>query len=94
MDGSTAALINTVSGAGAAALATVVTNPFDALKTRIQVAPDRYRNMWHAFKMVTTENVGGRWRGRALFDGLGLRMGRKAVSSALVWGMYEGMVRN
>lgn len=94
MDQGTAVLINTMSGAGAGALATAVTNPFDALKTRIQVAPGRYRNMWHAFKIIALEKEGARWRGRALFDGLGLRMGRKAVSSAVVWGLYEGMLRD
>ncbi|KAL7273866.1 hypothetical protein RUND412_003248 [Rhizina undulata] len=93
MDYSTAAAINTISGAGAGALATAITNPFDALKTRIQVAPEKYRNLWHAASMVVMEDAAGRWKGRALFDGLGLRMARKAVSSAVVWGLYEGMVR-
>lgn len=92
MDNSVAAMINTVSGAGAGALATAITNPFDALKTRIQVDPGRYRNLWQAAKMVVTEES-GRMRGRALFDGLGLRIARKAVSSAVVWTIYEGLVR-
>lgn len=92
MDGGTAAAINTLSGAGAGALATTITNPFDTLKTRIQVDPGRYRNLWHAARMVVMED-GGRFRGRALFDGLGLRIARKAVSSAVVWGIYEGLIR-
>ncbi|KAH0603647.1 uncharacterized protein H6S33_007306 [Morchella sextelata] len=92
MDNSVAAMINTVSGAGAGALATAITNPFDALKTRIQVDPGRYRNLWQAAKLVVTEES-GRMRGRALFDGLGLRIARKAVSSAVVWTIYEGLVR-
>ncbi|CAZ81354.1 unnamed protein product [Tuber melanosporum] len=91
MDVGTAAGINVLSGAGAATLATAITNPFDALKTRIQVSPGRYRNLWHAAKVVVKED--GRWKGRALFDGLGLRIARKAVSSAVVWGIYEGLVR-
>jgi solute carrier family 25 protein 38 len=91
MDGKTAAVVNVVSGAGAGALATAITNPFDTLKTRIQVAPEKYRNLWHAAKVVIAED--GRWKGRALFDGLGLRIARKAVSSAVVWGIYEGLVR-
>lgn len=92
MDDNTAMLVNAASGAGAAAAATAVTNPFDALKTRIQVDPERYRNMWSAAKIVWSEG-GGRWKGRALFDGLGLRVARKAISSALAWGLYERMVR-
>jgi solute carrier family 25 protein 38 len=30
---------------------------------------------------------------KSLFDGLGLRMGRKAVSSALAWTLYEELIR-
>lgn len=92
MDTSMAAAINTVSGAGAGALATAITNPFDTLKTRIQVDPGRYRNLWHATKIVVMEDS-GRFKGRALFDGLGLRIARKAISSAVVWSIYEGLVR-
>jgi solute carrier family 25 protein 38 len=93
MDDNMAMVVNAAAGAGAAAAATAVTNPFDALKTRIQVNPEKYRNMWTAAKIVCTEEAGRRWRGRALFDGLGLRVARKAVSSALAWGLYERMVR-
>jgi len=95
MDDNTAMVINSISGAGAAAAATAVTNPFDALKTRIQVDPDKYRNMFTAAKLVWNEEGPGgrRWKGRALFDGLGLRVARKAVSSAMAWGLYERMVR-
>jgi solute carrier family 25 protein 38 len=30
---------------------------------------------------------------KSLFDGLGLRMGRKALSSALAWTLYEELIR-
>ena len=94
LDDNTAMVVNACAGAAAAAAATAVTNPFDTLKTRIQVDPDKYRNMWTALQVVWREEAGGRrWRGRALFDGLGLRVARKAVSSALAWGLYERMVR-
>ncbi|KAI5780528.1 mitochondrial carrier domain-containing protein [Geopyxis carbonaria] len=87
--------VNAVAAAGAGAAATAVTNPFDALKTRIQVDPERYRNMVHAARLVWgEETAAGRWKGRALFDGLGLRMARKAASSAAVWGMYEALIRD
>lgn len=94
LDDNTAMVVNACAGAAAAAAATAVTNPFDTLKTRIQVDPDKYRNMWTALRVVWGEEAGGRrWPGRALFDGLGLRVARKAVSSALAWGLYERMVR-
>ncbi|PQE24551.1 solute carrier family 25 member 38 protein [Rutstroemia sp. NJR-2017a WRK4] len=88
MKGSTSASINFGSGVLAAGMATAITNPFDAIKTRIQLQPKRYLNMMHAArKMVGEEGV------KSLFDGLGLRMGRKAISSALAWTLYEEMVR-
>ncbi|KAL9604541.1 MAG: hypothetical protein Q9219_000506 [cf. Caloplaca sp. 3 TL-2023] len=80
--------INFVSGVLAAGLATAITNPFDAVKTRLQLMPGRYGNMVQATRqMVRGEGV------RSLFDGLGLRMGRKAISSALAWTVYEELVR-
>ncbi|KAI4114382.1 MAG: hypothetical protein LQ345_004825 [Seirophora villosa] len=80
--------INFASGVLAAGLATALTNPFDAVKTRLQLMPGRYANMVRASRqMVKEEGV------RSLFDGLGLRMGRKAVSSALAWTLYEELVR-
>jgi len=80
--------INFLSGVLAAILATTITNPFDAVKTRIQLMPERYGNMAVAgARMVREEGV------RSLFGGLGLRMGRKALSSALAWTLYEELIR-
>ncbi|KAF2422363.1 MC family mitochondrial carrier protein [Tothia fuscella] len=80
--------INFLSGILAAATATAITNPFDAIKTRLQLMPQRYGNMLQAGRMmVQQEGV------RCLFDGLALRMGRKAVSSALAWTVYEELIR-
>ncbi|GAB7348554.1 hypothetical protein MBLNU459_g6946t1 [Dothideomycetes sp. NU459] len=83
-----AAPINFVSGMVAAVCATGVTNPFDAIKTRLQLMPNKYTNMVQAAKlMLKEEGI------RSLFDGLALRMGRKALSSALAWTVYEEMIR-
>ncbi|PBP27031.1 putative solute carrier family 25 member 38 [Diplocarpon rosae] len=88
MKGSTSASINFGSGILAAGLATALTNPFDAIKTRIQLQPREYHNIVHAGrKMVAEEGF------KSLLDGLGLRMGRKAVSSALAWTLYEELIR-
>jgi solute carrier family 25 protein 38 len=88
MKGSTSASINFGSGMLAAGLATAITNPFDAIKTRIQLQPNSYRNMLHAGRrMVRNDGF------KSLFDGLGLRMGRKAMSSALAWTVYEELIR-
>ena len=82
------ATINFISGVLAAVSATTLTNPFDAIKTRLQIAPGRYRNMVHAAKlMLRDEGV------RSMFSGLSLRIGRKAISSALTWTVYEELIR-
>lgn len=88
MDMSASATVNFSSGVLAGAACSAVSNPFDAIKTRIQLQPGVYRNMFHAaHRMVTTEGF------RSLLDGLALRMGRKAMSSALAWTVYEELVR-
>ncbi|EGX49969.1 hypothetical protein AOL_s00076g610 [Orbilia oligospora ATCC 24927] len=83
-----AALVNLSSGLTAGVLATAATNPFDALKTRIQLFPETYTNLWVAGRKVIGEEGF-----MALFDGLGLRMGRKALSSAVMWTAYEEGMR-
>ena len=80
--------INFLSGVVAAGLATTITNPFDAVKTRLQLMPEEYGNMFKASrKMITKDGL------RSLFDGLGLRVARKAISSALAWTLYEELIR-
>ncbi|KAK6511836.1 hypothetical protein TWF481_000742 [Arthrobotrys musiformis] len=83
-----ATLVNLSSGLTAGVLATAATNPFDALKTRIQLFPETYTNLWVAGRKVIGEEGF-----MALFDGLGLRMGRKALSSAVMWTAYEEGMR-
>lgn len=85
---SSSATINFVSGVVAAMAATTLTNPFDAIKTRLQIAPGRYRNMLQAAKMMLQEEGV-----RSMFSGLTLRIGRKALSSALTWTVYEELIR-
>ncbi|KAK7398318.1 hypothetical protein QQX98_012303 [Neonectria punicea] len=83
-----ASSVNFTSAMLAGGACSVISNPFDAVKTRIQLQPQLYRNIWHAwYKMVTHEGV------RSLWDGLVLRMSRKALSSALAWTVYEELIR-
>lgn len=85
---STAATINFGSGVIAGAACSAISNPFDAVKTRIQLQPGVYRNTFHAARMmVVQEGL------RSLADGLALRMSRKAMSSALAWTVYEELIR-
>jgi len=83
----TSAAMNASSGVIAAGLATAITNPFDAVKTRLQLMPGKYGNMVKATRMMLKEDGL-----KAFFDGLGLRMGRKAISSALAWTVYEELI--
>ncbi|KAF2722647.1 mitochondrial carrier [Polychaeton citri CBS 116435] len=83
-----AASVNFLSGITAAGLATTLTNPFDAIKTRLQILPQKYGNMVQAARMMMREEGI-----RSMFDGLALRIGRKAISSALAWTVYEEMIR-
>lgn len=80
--------INFLSGLIAAGLATTITNPFDAIKTRLQLMPNQYSNLIKASKMMIRKDGLS-----SLFRGLGLRMARKALSSALAWTIYEEMIR-
>ncbi|KAL3480601.1 mitochondrial carrier domain-containing protein [Aspergillus californicus] len=79
--------INFVSGGLAASFATAITNPFDAVKTRLQLMPGKYGNMARAVKLMIHEDGV-----RSLFGGLGLRITRKAISSALAWTVYEELI--
>lgn len=81
------ATINASSGVLAAGLATGVTNPFDAVKTRLQLMPQKYGNMLKAIRLMVQEDGF-----KSFFDGMGLRMGRKALSSALAWTVYEELI--
>ncbi|KAF7548023.1 hypothetical protein G7046_g8821 [Stylonectria norvegica] len=83
-----ASSVNFTSAMLAGAACSVVSNPFDAVKTRIQLQPAEYRNIMHAwYKMVAQDGF------RSLWDGLALRMSRKALSSALAWTVYEELIR-
>lgn len=80
--------VNFAAATLAGAAVSAASNPFDAVKTRIQLRPGEYANTWHAARRMAAEEG---WR--AFASGLGLRMARKALSSALAWTLYEELVR-
>ncbi|KAH8676367.1 solute carrier family 25 member 38 [Xylariales sp. PMI_506] len=88
MRSSLAASINFCSGALASATCSFITNPFDAVKTRIQLQPYEYKNTFQAGRRMFVEEGM-----RSFYDGLALRLTRKAISSALAWMLYEELVR-
>lgn len=80
--------IHTFSAASAGAIATMVTHPFDVIKTKVQVRQeDRYQGFLRTIHTIWKQ------RGpRGFFDGVSLRVSRKVFSSAIGWAVYEGML--
>ncbi|KAI8898181.1 mitochondrial carrier domain-containing protein [Globomyces pollinis-pini] len=81
-------LTNISSGLLAGLAATISTQPFDMIKTRIQLQPTEYPNLVHSFRRVFAEEG---YRG--FFGGMVPRMLRKTMSSAISWTIYEEVVR-
>jgi len=69
-------------------MSTLVTAPFDTLKTKRQLKPTLYPSMAVGIRRIyASKGVLG------FFDGVSLRMTRKAGSSAIAWSVYEALVR-
>ncbi|VEU22003.1 DEKNAAC102963 [Brettanomyces naardenensis] len=81
------AAINSISAMMAAFFATAITGPFDTIKTNMQLDPQRYKSFGQTAVSLAREN----WR--RLFDGLSLRLLRKAGSAGIAWCIYEEIVR-
>ncbi|KAG8967607.1 hypothetical protein FRC03_009732 [Tulasnella sp. 419] len=81
--------IHTWSGASAGMIATLATHPFDVVKTKMQIQPGnyRYRSVTStAFDIFKARGLLG------LFDGGGIRISRKVLSSAISWTVYESLL--
>jgi solute carrier family 25 protein 38 len=76
-----------LAGLFAGALATLITHPFDIIKTRLQTSPEIAKQSASILstgrEIVRTDGMG------AFLDGLGLRCARKAASSAIAWTIFE-----
>jgi len=80
--------VHTFSAASAGAIATIVTHPFDVIKTKVQV---RQEDRYHGF-LRTIRTIWKQRGARGFFDGVSLRVSRKVFSSAIGWAVYEGML--
>jgi len=80
--------VHIVCAASAGAVATVVTHPFDVIKTKVQVRQEeRYTGLRRTFWTIYNQ------RGLAgFFDGASLRIARKVGSSAVGWAVYEAFL--
>lgn len=81
-------IINSSSAVIASVFATCVTAPFDTIKTRMQLSPEKYKTFTQtSIKLYREEN----WR--HFFNGLSVRLIRKAGSAAIAWCIYEELVK-
>lgn len=71
-------------------VASILTNPFDVIKTNIQASKDARLTLLRAFQLVT----GGERGYLHLFDGLLLRTLRRTLISATTWTVFECLMAN
>ncbi|KAK4702105.1 hypothetical protein P7C70_g4118, partial [Phenoliferia sp. Uapishka_3] len=76
-----------MAGASASLLSTLLTTPFDLIKTRRQLSPTLYTSMGQSIALVY--NTGGI---RGFWEGGGLRVVRKAGSAGIGWAVYEAVL--
>lgn len=74
-------------GATASLLSTLLTTPFDLLKTRRQLSPTLYTSLLTSIKIVYKN--GGI---TSFWEGGGLRVIRKAGSAGIGWAVYESVL--
>ena len=79
---------NMIAGLLAGTSATLITQPFDMLKTRIQLEPQVYKSIWNGANVIISRNGFG-----AFFKGSFPRVLRKTLSSAITWTIYEELVK-
>ncbi|GAA5870145.1 hypothetical protein JCM8547_006900 [Rhodosporidiobolus lusitaniae] len=76
-----------MAGAAASLASTLLTTPFDLLKTRRQLSPTIYTSLLTSVALVyRTSGLRGFWEGGAL------RVFRKAGSAGIGWAVYEAFV--
>ncbi|GAA5895137.1 hypothetical protein JCM6882_008290 [Rhodosporidiobolus microsporus] len=86
-DGGSGAVGGGVAGATASLASTLLTTPFDLLKTRRQLSPTLYTSLSSSILLVyRTNGLRGFW------EGGGLRVVRKAGSAGIGWAVYEAFV--
>ncbi|PVH15073.1 uncharacterized protein CXQ87_002905 [Candidozyma duobushaemuli] len=90
-DNYVASVTNSSSAVLAASVATSITAPFDAVKTRLQliVSVGKPPTIWAATRQIVSEPGGA----RNLFNGLSLRLGRKGLSAGISWCIYEELLK-
>ncbi|KAH9825254.1 mitochondrial carrier domain-containing protein [Melampsora americana] len=83
-------LIHLISASFAATLSTLITTPFDFIKTQQQLNPTRFP---HFLPTIQSIFNGKLQNFKFFFRGSSLRLIRKGLSSAIGWSIYEGLIR-
>lgn len=83
-----ASIINSAAAVLAASMATTITAPFDAIKTRMQLSSENH-GIIDTTKALLREPGGV----KNLFKGLSLRLGRKGLSAGISWCIYEELLK-
>jgi len=80
--------VNFLSSLAAGMMATLITQPADTLKTKMQIHTSLYRNTLQSTLMIIkNEGITALWKGSTP------RLLRKSASSAISWSVYEEILR-
>ncbi|KAJ2486549.1 hypothetical protein IWW37_005585 [Coemansia sp. RSA 2050] len=80
--------VTMVAGVSAGLTASYLTQPFDLVKTRMQLRPREYTSVAQSFvKIFREESIPG------FFRGISLRVLRKGIQASLVFTLYEWVLR-
>ncbi|TIA89451.1 hypothetical protein E3P99_02078 [Wallemia hederae] len=82
-----APVVYSVSGLLAGTASTLITHPFDVVKTKMQIFPHQYTSLSSSIVTIVRNSP------RSLFAGSGIRITRKALSSAIGWTAFEELAR-
>jgi solute carrier family 25 protein 38 len=79
---------NAIAGVLGGFIATAATQPFDTIKTRMQLKPEQYPTILKCCsKIYSNEGTRGFYRGTVA------RLLRKSLASAIAWTVYEEMIK-
>ncbi|GJQ71927.1 hypothetical protein Trydic_g3036 [Trypoxylus dichotomus] len=81
--------IHFTCGVTAGILASVVTQPADVLKTKMQLYPNKFNGVWSVVVYVY-----GKYGIRGYFKGIVPRMLRRTLMTAMAWTVYERITKN
>ncbi|XP_044252305.1 mitochondrial glycine transporter A-like isoform X2 [Tribolium madens] len=89
LDSSMASPAHFTCGVTAGVLASVVTQPADVLKTKMQLYPNKFNGLWSVVVYVH-----GKYGVRGYFKGMVPRMLRRTLMAAMAWTVYERLSKS